>query len=279
MPVASPVTAEAIRDGEPAALARLCIGRGGAVLAYAEHVAPGKAGVVAAAALAEFRARIATGGRVRDPGALLLGATRRAAAARTDDAGDGEGPEGSSDCITGDLLEGWMEETLAPAQRTSFEEHVADCRACFAKIARFEAAERAYQNPPQAALPADVARLIVRALVAAAPVTACGGDAAEARAAAQRLVSAKRTRTPVERPAVVTRAPEPENDVATRTPTSARPVQPPRAGIRPLASRLSFRARMADQRAEVARQRAAATVAELSARAAASVGAAAQNKS
>ena len=146
-------------------------------------------------------------------------------------------------------------------------------------IARFEAAERAYQHPPQAALPADVARLIVRALVAAAPVTACGGDVAEARAAAEQIVSAKRTASTVERPAVVVRAPEPENDVAPHPKASARPVQPPRAGIRPLASRLSFRARMADQRAEVARQRAAATVAELSERAAASVGAAARDKS
>jgi hypothetical protein len=181
-------TAEGLRTGEPETLALLCTRRGGAALAYAEHVAPGKAGLIAAAAFARFRAAVAAGVGGSDPDALLLRMTRRAAAAHSLPASTSQNAGESPDCMTRELLVGWMEETLAPARHDAFEQHVADCADCAARIARFEAAERAYAHPPRAPVPWSIARLIVSALVTAAPVTACGGDVAAVRAAAERTI-------------------------------------------------------------------------------------------
>ena len=180
------VTPEGVRRGDPDALAALCDRRGAAVLSYAEHVAPGAAGPVAAAAFSGFRATVAAQDEhaAIDPDALLLKAARRAAASRELRVG----PTPVPGCITAADLVGWIEETLPRDEQEDFEEHVAGCTACVAQVARFEAAERAYEQPPDAPLPASIARLVVGALVTAAPVTARGGDAEAVRRAAEQEV-------------------------------------------------------------------------------------------
>src|SRR5439155_1394361 len=78
------VTAKGIRDGDRAALGALVARRGAAVLAYCDRVAsPGRALEAAGEAFARFRREVvaAPEPRALDPEALLLGATRRAAAA------------------------------------------------------------------------------------------------------------------------------------------------------------------------------------------------------
>jgi len=151
------VTPEGVRRGDPDALAALCDRRGAAVLSYAEHVAPGAAGPVAAAAFSRFRATVAAQYEhaAIDPDALLLKAARRAAASRELRVG----PTPVPGCITAADLVGWIEETLPRGEQEDFEEHVAGCTACVAQVARFEAAERAYEQPPDAPLPASIARL------------------------------------------------------------------------------------------------------------------------
>ncbi|HEV2777134.1 MAG TPA: hypothetical protein VGV90_16205, partial [Solirubrobacteraceae bacterium] len=189
MPAITEVTAGGIRSGEPEALAGLCKRRGGAVLVYSEHVAPGQAGHAAADAFAQFRARVATADESSlDAESILLSATRHAAAARG--ASSRRGADGYSECPAAALLVGWIEDTLPAAEREHFEQHVVSCSACVDAVARFEAAERAYEHPPEAPLPASIARQIVGALVAAAPVTALDGDVAAVREAAEKGVGA-----------------------------------------------------------------------------------------
>lgn len=184
------VTAGGIRSGEPEALAGLCKRRGGAVLVYSEHVAaPGQAGQAAADAFGLFRAKVVA---ADEPGldaeSLLLSATRQAAAARR--ASTLPGGEQYPECPAAALLVGWIEDTLSDPERKEFERHVVGCSACVDAVARFEAAERAYEHPPRAPVPASVATKIVGALVAAAPVTALDGDVAAVREAAERGVGA-----------------------------------------------------------------------------------------
>src|SRR5690242_17750507 len=117
------VTPAGVRDGDPAALAALTERRGSAVLAYAERVAgPDLAVEAAAEAFARFRAAvIAVDDPLSiDPEALLLHATRRAAAARAP-----EPPEGrQGDRLAGvdcanvpDLLVSRLEGDLSPRER------------------------------------------------------------------------------------------------------------------------------------------------------------------
>jgi len=194
--VITEVTPHGVRDGEPDALAELCARRGAAVLAFAEHVAaPGQASGAAADAFGRFRATVAAATELDglDPDALLLSATRSAALAFRASAmspldDNGERPD---ECVRFDRsLVQWIEDKLPPARRESFESHVADCRDCGATIECFEAAERAYQDPPKAPLPPAIARAIVGALAAAAPVTAFAGDPQRVREAAARKVLA-----------------------------------------------------------------------------------------
>lgn len=181
------VSEAGIRSGDPDALAGLCQRRGGAVLVYAEHVAaPGQAGSAAADAFARFRAQVVAGDGPRlDAESLLLSTTRHAAAARGLRARPGNGGEPNPDCPAEALLIGWIEETLSAPERERFEQHVVDCPDCVGTVARFEAAERAYEDPPRAPLPANIAHQILGALVASAPVTALNGDAAAVREAAE----------------------------------------------------------------------------------------------
>jgi len=195
--VVTEVTAHGVRDGEPDALAELCLRRGAAVLAFAEHVAaPSQAGAAAAQAFARFRGTVAAVDQLDglDADALLLSATRFAAAAcsarRTGPVGEGaeETPE---ECVRVErLLVRWLEDKLSAGSRERFESHLAECGDCRAVLERFEAAERAYQHPPKAPLPPAIARSIVGALVSAAPVTALDGDKARVREAAERKLHA-----------------------------------------------------------------------------------------
>jgi len=193
------VTPTGIRDGEPDALAALVQLRAGAVLAYAERVtAPGQAGSAAAEAFARFRAAVVAADELTtlDADALLLRATRTAAAARGVRATRFADPAmvaGAHDCVRAEqLLVPWLDEELPHAELANFEAHVADCPDCVAALSRFERAERAYERPPKAPVPPGIARSIVDALAAAAPVAAHGGDEAGVRAATELLIFGSR---------------------------------------------------------------------------------------
>jgi len=224
------VTPTGIRDGEPDALAALVQLRAGAVLAYAERVAaPGQAGSAAAEAFARFRAAVVAADELTtlDADALLLRATRTAAAARGVRATRFADPgtvAGAHDCVRVEqLLVSWLEEELPAAELASFEQHVADCPDCVAALSGFERAERAYQRPPKAPVPPGIARSIVEALAAAAPVAAHGGDEASVRAATeQQIFGARPPATGVESPPE--RRPPPPARAASRKapPRSAR---------------------------------------------------------
>lgn len=187
------VTPAGTRDGEPDVLAGLCMRRGGAVLAYSEHMAaPGQAALAAADAFARFRSRVVAADELAglDADALLLSATRHAAVARGVRVNRADDAEASEECLSAQrLVVDWMEDELSPAARERLERHVAGCAECGAVLVRFEAAERAYLHPPKAPVPPTIARSIVSALAAAAPVTALDGDAARVRDAAERKVS------------------------------------------------------------------------------------------
>ena len=167
--------------------------RGGAVLAYSEHMAaPGQAALAAADAFARFRSTVAAADELTglDADALLLSATRHAAVARGVRATRADDAEASEECLSAQrLLVDWIEDQLPPAARERLEAHVAGCADCGAALTRFEAAERAYLHPPRAPVPPTIARSIVGALAAAAPVTALDGDAARVREAAELKVS------------------------------------------------------------------------------------------
>ena len=187
------VTAAGIRSGDPSALAGLCARRGAAVLVYSEHVAArGEAPHAAADAFARFRAMVAaTNDPALDAETLLFSATRHAAAARGLRTLADEILEQDPECPDDTLLVQWIEETLPRAESERIELHVPSCSVCVDAMTRFEAAERAYEHPPSAPLPPTIARMILDALVAAAPVTALNGDAAAVREAAAQLTSAK----------------------------------------------------------------------------------------
>jgi hypothetical protein len=161
------VTPTGVRDGDPDALAGLCDRRGPAVIAYCEVVAgPGAAAGAAAEAFGIFRADVVAAGDLGDvnPEALLISATRHAAArhARSD---------APSPCAgVPALLAGRADRSITLADHDWLEGHLADCWTCRAPVARFEAADRAYRDPPPGALEPEATAMIVAALTAAAPI-------------------------------------------------------------------------------------------------------------
>lgn len=166
--MATAVTPVGVRDGDPDALAGLCDRRGPAVLAYCEVVAgQGEEGVVAAAdAFASFRAGVVAAPDLAslNPEALLISATRHAAARH---AGTDLPPEHAR---VPALLAGRADRSITLADHDWLEEHLAGCWTCRAPVARFEAADRAYRDPPGTPLAPEVSAAIVAALTAAAPV-------------------------------------------------------------------------------------------------------------
>lgn len=170
MPAA--ITPSGVRDGDPAALAGLCAVRGPSVLAYCRHVAgDAGAGDAAADAFARFRAAVVATGDPDDlnPEALLINSTRAAAASRAPRAQTGV-------CaVVPLLLAARADKTIAPDDLERLEQHLETCWACRAPVARFEAAERAYRDPPDPVVEPAIVTQIVAAMAAAAPA---GGDAA-----------------------------------------------------------------------------------------------------
>ena len=135
-----------MRDGDPRALAGLCEVRGPAVLAYCEVVAGRGAAADAAAADAfgSFRAGVAATGDLAslNPEALLISATRHAAARHA-------GAELPSPCDrVPALLAARADRSITLAEHDWLGEHLAGCWTCRAPVARFEAADKAYLDPP-----------------------------------------------------------------------------------------------------------------------------------
>jgi hypothetical protein len=156
-----------VRDGDPDALAGLCERRGPAVVAYCRIVAGDTAAATAAAeAFARFRAAVvaAEDPASLNPEALLVNATRHAAADHASVVASGLCAE-----VPG-LLAARADRSISPANVEFLQGHLDVCWTCRAPVARFEAAERAYRDPPDDAVPPDAARVIVAALAAAAPV-------------------------------------------------------------------------------------------------------------
>lgn len=160
------VTPSGVREGDPAALAALCTLRGPSVLAYCRQVAgESEAGPAAADAFARFRKAVVEAGDTLsvNPEALLISATRMAAAQRADVVAPGH-------CAAVPrLLAERADRTLPEADLARLEIHLAECWACRAPVARFKAAERAYLDPPEPKLDPAVAEQILAALVAAVP--------------------------------------------------------------------------------------------------------------
>src|SRR5947209_10666635 len=170
------VTAKGIRDGDRAALAALVDRRGTAVLAYCDHLAaPGRALEAAGEAFAAFRraVRDAEDLRTLDPEALLLRATRRAAAAH---APQPETPSGlfarrrAATCqLVPQLLAVRAEGELSAADRLRLSRHLEHCENCRAAQDRFVAAARAYVEAPSTPPEPGTAGGLLAALRAAAP--------------------------------------------------------------------------------------------------------------
>jgi hypothetical protein len=191
----APVTPAGVRDGDEETLASLCDRRGSAVLAYCEHVCgPGDAVSAAANAFAGFRAAVvaAPSPAVVNPEALLVSATRHAAAARAPHPPAASGPSAwlragrtrHRTCeLVPDLLVARAESSLSADDEAKLVQHVGRCSTCRRAQDRFRAAEAAYRRAPYQRVPDMAARRIVRALRDAAPVSAAS-DAGNGNGAA-----------------------------------------------------------------------------------------------
>jgi len=153
------------------------------VLAYCEHVAgDGHATIAAAEAFRRFRATVVQAADLSDlnPEALLLGATRTAAAEHVPQ------PPNPPDALRrvarrpatgwcGDvpiLLAARANRTISRIDLARLEQHLSGCPACRAPEARFNAAERAYRDPPNVIMPLPATAAIIAALATAAPIRA-----------------------------------------------------------------------------------------------------------
>lgn len=173
------VTPEGIRDADPGTCESVCARRGAAVLAYCEALcAPGMATIAAAEAFARFRAAvIATPDSAGvDPDALLMSATRHAAAARAPrqramsarvarSLGSGRRAPQACD-LAPELLAARAEALLSDADRVRLSRHLQRCAFCRTAQERFGAAEAAYRNPPPDPVPPAAHEAIMRALLA-----------------------------------------------------------------------------------------------------------------
>jgi hypothetical protein len=172
----APVTAQRVRNGEPAALSALVDRRGGAVLAYCEEVAaPGDGAAAAGEAFARFRREVvaAEEPRLLDPEAVLLRGTRQAAAAAATRTVPPRGllarRLGSTCVLVPELLAARAEGTLTTADRLRLSRHLERCAGCRESEERFAAGERAYQDAPSTPPPPELAERLLAALRDAAP--------------------------------------------------------------------------------------------------------------
>lgn len=227
MTVAVGITKDKIRDGDPATLAALCDRRGPAVLAYCEQVAArGHATDAAADTFARLRISVvAPDGSLRMEGdALLRHIVRRAAAWYGSNAmAARNGAPVSEICAAQELvLVSYVENAMPQAARVGVDEHLGRCDGCRAALRRLEAAERAFERPPRAPLPAGVVETLLRALLTAAPVRACDGNAAAVREEALHLLMPDDARAAAPAPPPSVKVPEAQG--REREP----PVTPPR---------------------------------------------------
>lgn len=161
------MTPVGVRDGDPDALAGLCDRRGPAVLAYCTVVAGQQHAVAAAAeAFASFRAGVVAAGDLANlnPEALLVSATRHSA-------GRYAGSDAPQACArVPALLAARADRSITLADHDWLQEHLPGCWTCRAPVSRFEAANRAYVDPPATPLAPETTAAIVAAMTAAAPV-------------------------------------------------------------------------------------------------------------
>lgn len=161
------MTPVGVRDGDPDALAGLCDRRGPAVLAYCQVVAGREQAVAAAAeAFARFRAGVAAAGDLTsvNPEAMLISATRHSAARHCANAA----PHPCAQVPA--LLAARADRSITLADHDWLEQHLPGCWTCRAPAARFEAADRAYIDPPATPLAPEASAAMVAAMTAAAPV-------------------------------------------------------------------------------------------------------------
>ncbi len=161
------MTPVGVRDGDTDALAGLCDRRGPAVLAYCAVIAgQDQAAAAAAEAFGTFRAGVVATEDLANlnPEALLISATRHTAARYA-------GSDAPPQCArVPPLLAARADRSITLADHDWLQEHLPSCWTCRAPVARFEAADRAYRDPPSTALAPETTAAIVAAMTAAAPV-------------------------------------------------------------------------------------------------------------
>jgi hypothetical protein len=177
---AGAITPQGVRAGDPAALAALCERRGGAVLAYCREVCePADAAPAAAEALARFRAAVWAAGDASglEPEALLIGATRHAAAAAARRPAEPRatrrivGRAHTEVCAqVPALIVARAEDLLGAADQDRLARHLERCASCRETEAAFRRAERAYSGSAHAPLDSATTALLLGALAEAAPL-------------------------------------------------------------------------------------------------------------
>jgi hypothetical protein len=172
----TPVTPNGVRDGDPTALVGLVARRGPAVLAFCREVCGADVAPRAAAeAFARFRAAVHdTGVPVNlDPEALLLGATRHAAASMAEIPENPVGllrrPDGACAHVP-TLLAARAAGALGTADQERLARHFQRCVGCHAIESAFARAERSYAAPGEGELDDRTIALLVATLQSAAPV-------------------------------------------------------------------------------------------------------------
>jgi hypothetical protein len=177
------VTAQRVRDGEPAALNALVERRGTAVLAYCEEVAePGGATAAAGEAFARFRREVVAADEPRalDPEAVLLRGTRQAAAAAAPRSVAQRGllarRLGATCVLVPELLAARAERSLTTADRLRLSRHLERCSSCREAEERFERGEQAWREAPNTPPAPEVADQLLAALRGAAPITERDGS-------------------------------------------------------------------------------------------------------
>ena len=220
------VTPSGVRDGDPAALSALCAVRGPSVLAYCRHVAgEAEAGAAAADAFARFRVAVVAADDTTslNPEALLISATRTSAAARVGSPAPGDCAEVPA------MLAARADRTISVADLERVESHLEQCWACRAPVARFQAAERAYRDPPEKTIDPALTGQIVDALIAAVPAAPAAGLAGTAAAANTPSADPHATQAfAVEQPTEHFSAPGMiDPDLASEADAGAAPAEPP----------------------------------------------------
>ena len=194
--------------------------------------------------------------------ALLLRATRRAAAARGANVTTAsrahteiaDHPDACSGLETS--LVARLERSVHSDQRERLDEHVAQCLPCARALRRLEAAERSFDRPPRVPLPTPVAGAVLTALLNAAPVVAMGGDPRAARAQAWQQLAGPEASTPSEG-APVAAAPDPTSNALPAPASESSPAPTPIADAvqgQPVATALGASATASREESDAARR-------------------------